>query len=139
MELRAIPVPPGLDTLGEPEVVAGQAATGFYGKAEVEEILAFYGASLRDSGWSEEMQPKEELYPDEGGGGQKREVHWSLTKDHLRILILIDQTPKDATPGEIAGQLILEPVWYPGFNTDGIPGPSAVATPIIILPDSTPD
>lgn len=66
-------------------------------------------------GWAAEGEPDEATYPDEGAGPQAL-AQWAFVKGDMRLKILLNMAPKDGAPGELSGQLQIEPSWWPGLE-----------------------
>lgn len=97
----------------------GPIGTGaFVANTTIDDVFAFYQEKLPAIGWLTETGPQVVSYPGKGVGGTGATTigTWTLTKDDLRLLIATGQTPKDAPVGEIATQLIIEPVWFTGLE-----------------------
>lgn len=125
-QLRAIPLPGGAEVKGEGAVFSGAAQRGFGALMSAEDVFSFYTTRLTSLDWMVEVSPT--AMPSGVGGLAQA----SLTNGTYRLMILVDTSPKAASPGYTSATLIVEPVWYPGINTNGILGPSPLGTPVII-------
>lgn len=136
-ELRGIPVLESSNAAdsAHPEDSAwgGEATRGFVGVIDVDDVLAFYEQELLTSGWEAETGPDEVSWMEADGKVYER-IHWALTRNDLRLLIIINPDPNTGVPDEISWATILQPTWYPGFDSSGIPAPSTNTTPIPIYP-----
>lgn len=127
-ELKEVSLPPEVKTLGtEPSTFSGQATTGFHTKMSADEIVSYFEQSLPEKDWVAEGEPRAESSE---GIDAFDWIAWSFVRGDIRLMVIVNKMEKDMEPGEIAVALITEPVWYPGFNTDGIPAPSIDSTPI---------
>ena len=110
--------------------MGGPAEAAFTANMTPEAILAFYQDELPSLGWMSETEGEVVSYPDKGGTGVIRVGQWTLTKGDLRLVIYTGQPSKDAPPGELATQLIVQPVWFSGLNSYGIPSICALPSSI---------
>jgi hypothetical protein len=128
-EFLALPIPPGAERRGEGIVQEGDAMGGFSTNMTPQEVFGYYAEELLPLGWISETEPIMATFPDQGAG-ITRTAGWALTRDDYRLMIMMDLTPKNLPAGQVATQLVIEPVSESGLNDV----PAEYITPII-LPD----